>query len=152
MKLALSTLFLVVLTFQSKAEIVTPEVVPSEAYFMEPIYQDPYRIQPFTYTPIAVGPSEKELSLQAKLDSQEVRINKLHDFVDSNSILLSKQMKLCERLKHSESELQESLDDQANELKNTESNLKTNRILLGISALLALVFGIMLITIRRNKR
>ena len=122
MKYLLSALLFLLFISPSNAYKGLPNDNPTAAYLMDPIYLPD--VTSWT-VPVAVyaGPSEKEISMMARLDRQEVRLHNLCDIIDSMALSLAHQEKTIQNIERSEAERHAQFKKEKVRRTSAESNL-----------------------------
>ena len=105
----------------------------------------------YTFTPITLaGPSDHELSLMAKIDSQEVAMNNLYDYSDSIYIILNQQKNALKKAELKAAQYEEQRKKEHQLRVKSQRNLKSIGIALGIVSLISVFLAFMWLRSRRK--
>jgi hypothetical protein len=103
----------------------------------------------FTSATLA-GPSDNELSLMAKIDSQEVAMNNLYDHLDSIHLILNQQENALKKSEVKAAQTDELLKKEKQLRKKMENSLGKMGIALGIVSLISVFLAFMWLRSRRK--
>jgi hypothetical protein len=141
MRIALTALLFLLSISNSNAYLGAADQIPT-------FYEMPISYV-FTSATLA-GPSDNELSLMAKIDSQEVAMNNLYDHLDSIHLILNQQENALKKSEVKAAQTDELLKKEKQLRKKMENSLGKMGIALGIVSLISVFLAFMWLRSRRK--